>query len=63
MLAQIPPPNTYKSRNAISKLLRHSTINMTEKYLSEFDTATTDKAMADIFFIMINDIIDIIDIK
>jgi integrase/recombinase XerD len=34
---------------AISKLLRHSKISMTEKYLSEFDTETTDKAMADIF--------------
>lgn len=34
---------------AISKLLRHSKISMTEKYLSEFDTETTDKAMSDIF--------------
>lgn len=49
MLAQIPPPTTCKSRNAISKLSRHSKINMTEKYLSEFDTETTDKAMADFF--------------
>lgn len=34
---------------AISKLLRHSKISITEKYLSEFDTETTDKAMGDIF--------------
>lgn len=34
---------------AISKLLRHSKISMTERYISEFDTETTDKAMADIF--------------
>lgn len=34
---------------AISKLLRHSKINITEKYLSEFDTDTTDKALESIF--------------
>jgi integrase len=34
---------------AISKLLRHSKINITEKYLSEFDTETTDKALESIF--------------
>ena len=34
---------------AISKLLRHSKINITEKYLSEFDTDTTDKALETIF--------------
>jgi site-specific recombinase XerD len=34
---------------AISKLLRHSKINITEKYLSEFDTETTDQALETIF--------------
>ena len=34
---------------AISKLLRHSKINITEKYLSEFDTETTYKALESIF--------------
>lgn len=34
---------------AISKLLRHSKINITEKYLSDFDTEVTDKALSVMF--------------
>lgn len=34
---------------AISKLLRHSKINITEKYLSDFDTEVTDKALSTMF--------------
>ncbi|MDR6194939.1 site-specific integrase [Siphonobacter sp. SORGH_AS_0500] len=34
---------------AVSKLLRHSKISMTEKYLNSFDTDTVDQAMKDLF--------------
>ncbi|ARK12191.1 site-specific integrase [Fibrella sp. ES10-3-2-2] len=34
---------------AISKLLRHSKINITEKYINDFDTEVTDKALDSLF--------------
>lgn len=34
---------------AISKLLRHSKINITEKYIKDFDTEVTDQALTSLF--------------
>jgi site-specific recombinase XerD len=34
---------------AISKLLRHSKINITEKYINDFDTEITDQALTSLF--------------